>query len=135
MQDNLKDNTLNLGKNTITDNDIKLINFLTKNFYNINNKEKPMFTEDGEMIEYFSPLSQPHKHTKYGQIIFNANIDNIDDPNWLKDNKDLISDYSFIPRENRDKILDSISMMGNSISRTNKFIRDIYSEYKDIIKS
>ena len=131
MQDNLKDNTLNFKEN-ITDNDIKLSNFLTKNFYNMYNKEKPMFTEDGEMIEYFSPLSQPHKHTKYGQIIFNANIDNIDDPNWLKDNKDLVSDYSFIPRENRDKIIDSISMMRNSISRTNKFIRDIYSEYKDL---
>ena len=142
-------NNTNLGTDTpLSNTDVKLLNLFAKNLYSINNKGKPMFTENGQMIEYFnapgpsgeensrspdpSGLTLPHKHTKYGQIICEVDINEIDNEEWLKNNSDIINDYSFIPQENKDKIVDSIKFMQKSISQTNDYIRNLFSEYKDI---
>jgi hypothetical protein len=128
-------NKIDKPKITFSEQDIQFTNALTKNIYNMYNKDMKMFTADGEMIEYFeNDLSLPHKHTKYGQIKFNKDIKDIDDPEWLKDpkNMNLVSDYSFIPKENKDLIVNSISKMSQSINNTTNFMSNLFSRYKEL---
>ena len=121
-------NRLNMIRNTKinkkidydVDNDEKLSSILKRGNDTINRKNT--------IIEGFLP----HKHTREGQIRWDIKPD-LDNEQWLKKNYDTVSDYKFIPKENKQQILKSYDDMEKNIKETISFVSDTFNRFDERI--